>query len=80
MMSQNSIPQDQAAGYFWKLLELNVFPIITWNFDGEITNANEAFLNMIGYSREEFDSYEAIYRDRKFCEKWEYLKRDVPVS
>lgn len=53
--TKEQLSEKQAAGYFWKLLELNAFPIITWELNGKITHANDAFLEMLGYTRREFD-------------------------
>ncbi|MBV8224802.1 MAG: PAS domain S-box protein, partial [Verrucomicrobia bacterium] len=39
-----------------RLFEANVMGIIIWNFDGDIIDANEAFLNLVKYSREDLVS------------------------
>jgi len=39
-----------------RLIEANVIRICIWNFDGRIVEANEAFLNMLGYDREDIAS------------------------
>jgi PAS domain S-box-containing protein len=36
-----------------KLVESNIIGIVFWGMDGSITDANEAFLRMVGYSRQE---------------------------
>jgi PAS domain S-box-containing protein len=36
-----------------RLVEANIIGIIFWNMAGEITDANDAFLHMVGYSRED---------------------------
>lgn len=53
--TKEEITEKQAAGYFWKLVELNAVPIITWDLNGQISHANNAFLDMLGYSRKEFE-------------------------
>lgn len=50
------LSEREAAGYFWKLLELNAVPIITWELDGKISSANDTFLDLIGYSRNEVEA------------------------
>lgn len=52
---KDALTEKQASGYFWKLFELNAVPIITWELNGKITHANDAFLDMLGYNRKEFD-------------------------
>lgn len=53
----------EAAEDFWALMELNVVPIITWTFDGKITTANDAFLELIGYSRDDFEKKKVSWKD-----------------
>lgn len=36
-----------------KLVESNIIGIVFWSMDGSISDANEAFLRMVGYSRQE---------------------------
>ncbi len=47
---------DQASVYLKHLMDFNVVPIITWSFDGGVLSANDAFLKLIGYSREDLDA------------------------
>ncbi|HTE85667.1 MAG TPA: GAF domain-containing protein, partial [Dehalococcoidia bacterium] len=39
-----------------RLVDSNIIGILIWDFQGRIIEANEAFLDMVGYSREEFIS------------------------
>ncbi|WP_271412232.1 AAA family ATPase [Pseudomonas sp. Q1-7] len=39
-----------------RLVEANIIGIIVWNTDGEILEANDAFLGMVGYEREDLVS------------------------
>jgi formate hydrogenlyase transcriptional activator len=39
-----------------RLVEANIIGICIWNVEGDIINANEAFLKMVGYGRELFES------------------------
>jgi PAS domain S-box-containing protein len=41
---------------FRRLVDANVMGIFIWNLSGKITEANEAFLRMLGYSREDLSS------------------------
>jgi hypothetical protein len=34
-------------------MSFNVYPMYTWVSSGAITNANDAFLNLLGFMREE---------------------------
>jgi PAS domain S-box-containing protein len=38
------------------LVDANIIGIIIWNIDGQIIEANDAFLRMMGYDREDLDS------------------------
>lgn len=46
-----------------RLVESNIIGVIFWNADGEITDANDAFLNMVGYEREDIVSGSIRWRD-----------------
>jgi PAS domain S-box-containing protein len=39
-----------------RLVDANILGIVIWNLEGAIVGANEAFLRMVQYSREELDS------------------------
>ena len=39
-----------------RLVDANIIGIFIWNFDGRILEANDAFLDMVGYGREELAS------------------------
>ena len=39
-----------------RLVDANIVGIFIWNFEGEIIEANEAFLRMVGYRREDLAS------------------------
>jgi PAS domain S-box-containing protein len=41
---------------FRRLVEANVVGIVTWNLEGAIIDANDAFLRMVQYDREDFTS------------------------
>jgi PAS domain S-box-containing protein len=46
---------DQAAVYLNHLMAFNVVPILTWSHDGGILSANDAFLSLIGYTRQDLE-------------------------
>ena len=46
-----------------RLVEANVVGIIMWNLEGAITGANEAFLNMVQYDRDDIDSGRVQWTD-----------------
>jgi PAS domain S-box-containing protein len=46
-----------------RLVEANVVGIVTWNLEGAITGANDAFLRMVQYDREDLDSGRVRWTD-----------------
>src|SRR5499433_3576332 len=46
-----------------RLVEANVVGIVMWNLEGVITGANDAFLRMVQYDREDFDSGRVRWTD-----------------
>jgi PAS domain S-box-containing protein len=46
-----------------RLVEANVVGIVTWNLEGVITGANDAFLRMVQYDREDFTSGRVRWTD-----------------
>jgi PAS domain S-box-containing protein len=61
--TKDLLSEKQAAGYFWKVFEMNAVPMLTWEFNGKITNANDAFLELIGYSRRDFEDGKINWRN-----------------
>lgn len=53
---RKEIKPHEAHEYFWDLFELNVVPMITWNQEGAILNCNQAFLDLLGYTKEDFEN------------------------
>lgn len=60
---------------FRRLVESNLLGIFTYHADGTVTNANDAFLRMIGYSREDFANGAIRWRDLTPPEWSEYDNR-----
>jgi PAS domain S-box-containing protein len=52
-----------------RLVEANIIGIVIWNVEGRILEANEAFLRMVGHSREDLVSGIVSWRDVT-PEKW----------
>jgi PAS domain S-box-containing protein len=46
----------EREGRIRRLVDSNIIGIIIWDFQGRITEANQAFLDMLGYSREDLIS------------------------
>ncbi|MBE9183900.1 PAS domain S-box protein [Microcoleus sp. LEGE 07076] len=42
----------QSEARFRRVVDSNMIGIVFWNINGEITDANQAFLNLVGYRRE----------------------------
>jgi PAS domain S-box-containing protein len=49
------IADATAAQFFWYLQDFNAIPVITWGSKGEILTVNDAYLDLIGYSRDDFE-------------------------
>jgi PAS domain S-box-containing protein len=64
--------QASEARFRW-LFESNLIAIVFWNPDGEITEANQAFCDLVGYGREECRSRIINWRD---ITPDEFLDRD----
>ncbi|MGH7828495.1 MAG: PAS domain-containing protein [Candidatus Binatia bacterium] len=46
-----------------RLVEANIIGIVIWNLEGQIIEANEAFLRMVGYDREDLLSGRVSWRE-----------------
>ncbi|HXI92825.1 MAG TPA: ATP-binding protein, partial [Blastocatellia bacterium] len=56
-----------------RLVDANIIGIIVWNVSGEILEANDAFLRIVGYEREDLVSGQVRWRD---LTPPEWLERD----
>ncbi len=54
--------QDSEAR-FRRIVEANMIGVIFWTVDGQITDANEAFLEMLGYTRADLEAGHLNWRD-----------------
>src|SRR6185295_12078153 len=52
-----------------RLVDANIIGIVIWNLEGQILEANEAFLTMLGYGREDLASGRLSWREIT-PEKW----------
>jgi PAS domain S-box-containing protein len=46
-----------------RLVEANIIGIVIWNLQGQVLDANDAFLRMVGYDREDLVSGRARWTD-----------------
>ncbi|MBV9273684.1 MAG: GAF domain-containing protein, partial [Verrucomicrobia bacterium] len=60
-----------------RLVDANIMGIVIWNLDGGITEANEAFLHLVNYSREDLVSGRLNWRDLTPPEWRELTERGV---
>jgi PAS domain S-box-containing protein len=60
-----------------RLLEANVVGVVGWNFDGAITAANDAFLHMVQYDREDLASGRMRWTDLTPAEWRDHDERAV---
>ena len=53
----------EREGRIRRLVEANIIGVFFWNMSGEISEANDAFLNMIGYDRQALRSGQVHWRE-----------------
>jgi PAS domain S-box-containing protein len=46
-----------------RLVDANIIGIVVWNVEGDILEANDSFLRMVGYARDDFDAGYVRWRD-----------------
>jgi PAS domain S-box-containing protein len=59
---EETLSEQTASNYFWQLANFNVVPVITWDFDGHVLSANNAYLDLIGYTRDDFNKGKINWR------------------
>jgi PAS domain S-box-containing protein len=52
----------QSEARLKQLVELNLLGVMFWDVDGRVLDANDAFLNMVGYSREDLQAGRVNWR------------------
>jgi PAS domain S-box-containing protein len=60
-----------------RLVDANIMGIFIWNFEGQIIEANEAFLHMVNYSREDLVSGRLSWKDLTPPEWRDLNKRNI---
>jgi PAS domain-containing protein len=50
------VDAEPGAEFFRRALATQMLPSTTWTFDDLVLSSNDAFLDLIGYSRAEFDA------------------------
>jgi PAS domain S-box-containing protein len=55
---------------FRTIVDSNMMPVCFWNFDGKVLDANDRYLSLIGYSREDLASAKLSWRDITPKEFW----------
>jgi PAS domain S-box-containing protein len=66
-----------------RLVEANVVGIVMWNLEGSITGANEAFLRMVQYSREDLASGRVRWTDltpAEWCDRDERAVAELKAN
>jgi PAS domain-containing protein len=58
----------------WRLVEANIVGILLWDLDGRIIEANDAFLRLVGYDREDLATGRLRWTD---LTPPEWLDRDL---
>lgn len=56
--AQSALEQSEAK--FRRFFESNIVGVAFWNVEGFITDANDAYLRLVGYSRQEFNALSKI--------------------
>lgn len=62
-LQQAYLDLNKANADLRRLVDSNIIGIVLWEADGKITKANDAFLGMVGYSREELLSGKVHWRE-----------------
>ena len=61
-MKKQKLPEKIAAEFFHKIFEANILPMNMWDVDGTILDANDAYLDMIGYTRQDLQNKELSWK------------------
>ena len=62
-ITEDITDRRQSEALFRGIFESELSGILFWNIQGQITDANDAFIRMTGYSREEMQAGKIYYRD-----------------
>jgi len=58
-----AVSEKEAATYFLELFNANIMAMATWKYDGTMTSVNDAFLSLIGYTRQDFEQGKVNWRE-----------------
>jgi PAS domain S-box-containing protein len=67
----------QSETRFRRLAESNLIGVMFWHSDGRVLDANDAFLNMVGYSREDLQAGLVNWRDISPPEQVEWSDQSI---
>lgn len=73
---QAELDLSESEGKFRRLYDSNMVGVMFWNLKGMITDANDAFLNIVGYTREELQNGQLNWR-KMTPPEYSYLDRDA---
>ena len=63
-----------------RLVDSNIIGIVVWNSDGDIMEANDAFLHMVGYAREDLDMGRLSWRNLTVPEFRQHSARSMLLA
>lgn len=72
--NEEIISESQAK--FKRIFDSKLMGILFWDYDGEITDANDTFLDMVGYSRDDLENNRIKWREMT---PPEYYDQDVSM-
>jgi len=73
---ETALALKESRARFMNIFSSNMLGIMFWGADGEISETNDAFLDMVGYTRAEFEAGEVNWRSMT---PEEYLAQDEAV-
>jgi PAS domain S-box-containing protein len=77
MEHRSLLTPEEAQAYFWHVMDFNLFPMYTWQYSGETTSANDAFLDLLGFTRAEYEAHGINWRERTSPD---YLPQDTDAE
>ncbi|MET1068519.1 MAG: AAA family ATPase [Pseudomonas prosekii] len=63
-----------------RLVDSNIIGIVVWNSDGDIMEANDAFLHMVGYARDDLEMGRLSWRDLTVPEFRQHSARSMLLA
>jgi PAS domain S-box-containing protein len=74
---QAEVALRQSEARLKQLVELNLLGVVFWDADGSVLDANDAFLNMVGYTRADLEAGRVNWRKMTPCEQLEWSDRSL---